>query len=58
MSATERPTLTDVQPEWRLADRDQAGDDRSGWGSYLSERHGGTVREDYSADGDAGARSH
>jgi hypothetical protein len=53
MSATERPTLTDVQPEWRLADCDQAGDDWSRWGPYLSERHWGTVREDYSADGDA-----
>ncbi len=24
------------------------------WGPYLSERAWGTVREDYSADGDAG----
>jgi hypothetical protein len=53
MSATERPTVTDIQPEWRLTDRDQAGDDCSRWRSCLSERHWGTIREDYSADSDA-----
>jgi hypothetical protein len=29
------------------------GDDWKRWGAYLSERAWGTVREDYSADGDA-----
>src|SRR3954465_10091687 len=31
----------------------QQGDDWSLWGPYLSERQGGTVREDYSPDGEA-----
>jgi hypothetical protein len=36
----------------RLAAAD-AGDDWRGWGPYVSERAWGTVREDYSAGGDA-----
>jgi hypothetical protein len=32
---------SNVQPTWRF------------WGPYISERQWGTVREDYSADGDA-----
>ena len=37
----------------RMAERDQQMAPWSLWGSYLSERQWGTVREDYSADGDA-----
>jgi len=37
----------------RIAERDHDVAPWSLWGSYLSERQWGTVREDYSADGDA-----
>ncbi|MBM5816541.1 MAG: glucosidase [Cyanobacteria bacterium K_Offshore_surface_m2_239] len=37
----------------RLAERDHAAVPWGLWGSYLSERQWGTVREDYSAEGDA-----
>ncbi|MEB3335386.1 MAG: glucosidase, partial [Cyanobacteriota bacterium] len=37
----------------RMAERDHDGVPWALWGSYLSERQWGTVREDYSADGDA-----
>ena len=37
----------------RIAERDHAEVPWGLWGSYLSERQWGTVREDYSADGDA-----
>ena len=37
----------------RLAERDHGHRDWSLWGSYLPERQWGTVREDYSSDGDA-----
>jgi len=37
----------------RIAERDHGVAPWSLWGSYLSERQWGTVREDYSADGDA-----
>ena len=37
----------------RLAERDHGGVPWGLWGSYLSDRQWGTVREDYSADGDA-----
>lgn len=37
----------------RLADHDAKKCDWKRWGPYLSERAWGTVREDYSADGDA-----
>ena len=36
-----------------MAERDHADVPWGLWGSYLSERQWGTVREDYSADGDA-----
>jgi hypothetical protein len=40
--------------EWqRLADDDNNGVPWRRWGPYLAERAWGTVREDYSADGDA-----
>jgi hypothetical protein len=42
LNTVEGQRLTDVDAErWRE------------WGPYLSERQWGTVREDYSADGDA-----
>jgi hypothetical protein len=37
----------------RIAERDREGVPWDLWGSYLPERQWGTVREDYSADGDA-----
>ncbi len=37
----------------RLAARDEGREPWGLWGPYLSERQWGTVREDYSADGDA-----
>jgi hypothetical protein len=37
----------------RMAERDHAGVPWGLWGSYLSDRQWGTVREDYSAAGDA-----
>ncbi len=37
----------------RMQERDTAKADWAKWGPYLSERQWGTVREDYSADGDA-----
>jgi hypothetical protein len=37
----------------RIAERDFGHQDWALWGSYLPERQWGTVREDYSADGDA-----
>ena len=37
----------------RMAERDHSQVPWQLWGSYLSERQWGTVREDYSADGDA-----
>ncbi|HVE16126.1 MAG TPA: hypothetical protein VNB29_05285, partial [Chthoniobacterales bacterium] len=37
----------------RMQERDTGQADWAKWGPYLSERQWGTVREDYSADGDA-----
>ena len=37
----------------RMVERDSGKVDWAKWGPYLSERQWGTVREDYSADGDA-----
>ena len=37
----------------RMAERDHEGVPWGLWGSYLPERQWGTVREDYSADGNA-----
>jgi len=39
----------------RIADRDQGRENWGLWGPYLPERQWGTVREDYSANGDAWA---
>ncbi len=44
----------EIHPELvRIKERDESIQDWSLWGSYLSDRQWGTVREDYSADGDA-----
>jgi len=45
------PTLNAEQQ--RLADDDARKKNWKRWGPYLSERQWGTVREDYSADGDS-----
>ncbi|HZZ19109.1 MAG TPA: hypothetical protein VFE25_07065 [Opitutaceae bacterium] len=47
------PTL--IAERARLADDDVRKKNWKRWGPYLSERQWGTVREDYSADGDAWA---
>lgn len=44
--------LEDAEKE-RIAARDQKREHWEHWGSFLSDRQWGTVREDYSADGDA-----
>ena len=44
----------DLNPEAaRILERDQGLQPWTRWGSYLPDRQWGTVREDYSADGDA-----
>ncbi len=45
--------VRDTEEGRRLAEISENGDDWRRWGPYLSERQWGTVREDYSADGDA-----
>src|ERR671912_1005483 len=51
--ATHRSPSVDVVEQRRLNDSRQAGIPWKKWGPYLSERQWGTVREDYSASGDA-----
>ncbi len=46
-------TVVDVAEQKRLNDAREAGVPWKKWGPYLSERQWGTVREDYSADGNA-----
>ncbi|NVZ99603.1 MGH1-like glycoside hydrolase domain-containing protein [Pseudomonas gingeri] len=53
MTAKPAATLLDTIEGQRLAGENAA--DWREWGPYLSERQWGTVREDYSADGDAWA---
>src|SRR6185369_3448194 len=43
----------DVAAQRRLNEAREAGIPWKKWGPYLSERQWGTVREDYSGDGDA-----
>ena len=43
----------DVTEQQRLNDAREAGIPWKKWGPYLSERQWGTVREDYSDNGDA-----
>jgi hypothetical protein len=47
--------FVDVAEQKRLNDAREAGIPWKKWGPYLSERQWGTVREDYSQDGDAWA---
>ena len=56
--AKSRPTvrdagIADVAEQKRLNDAREAGIPWKKWGPYLSERQWGTVREDYSKDGNA-----
>jgi hypothetical protein len=46
-------SITDVAEQKRLNDAREAGIPWKKWGPYLSERQWGTVREDYSEDGNA-----
>ena len=46
-------TLVDVTEQKRLNDAREAHIPWKKWGPYLSERQWGTVREDYSDDGNA-----
>ena len=52
---TEAPRFVDVTEQKRLNDAREAGTPWKKWGPYLSERQWGTVREDYSDDGNAWA---
>jgi len=47
------PPIADVTEQTRLNDAREKGVPWKKWGPYLSERQWGTVREDYSADGNA-----
>src|SRR6202046_1351067 len=47
------PAIVDVAEQKRLNDAREAQIPWKKWGPYLSERQWGTVREDYSEDGDA-----
>ena len=48
-----KPPITDVTEQKRLNEAREAGIPWKKWGPYLSERQWGTVREDYSDDGNA-----
>ena len=48
-------TIVDVTEQKRLNEAREAGIPWKKWGPYLSERQWGTVREDYSEDGNAWA---
>jgi hypothetical protein len=48
-----KQTIADVAEQKRLNDAREAGIPWKKWGPYLSERQWGTVREDYSQDGNA-----
>jgi hypothetical protein len=47
------PTIVHVTEQERLNDARESGTPWKKWGPYLSERQWGTVREDYSENGDA-----
>src|SRR5258705_7233581 len=53
MDSVAKPTIVDVAEQKRLNDAREAGIPWKKWGPYLSERQWGTVREDYSNDGNA-----
>ena len=48
-----QPHNVEVEEQKRLNDAREEGIPWKRWGPYLSERQWGTVREDYSADGNA-----
>src|SRR5262249_2190650 len=48
-----KPDIVDVTEQKRLNEAREKGIPWKKWGPYLSERQWGTVREDYSADGNA-----
>src|SRR5512133_3824025 len=50
---SERPRFVDVAEQKRLNDAREKGIPWKKWGPYLSERQWGTVREDYSENGNA-----
>ena len=47
------PVVVDVAEQTRLNEAREAQIPWKKWGPYLSERQWGTVREDYSEDGNA-----
>ncbi len=49
----EKPEVIDVREQKRLNEAREKGIPWKKWGPYLSERQWGTVREDYSQDGNA-----
>jgi len=53
--SSSKPGFIDVAEQKRLNDAREAGIPWKKWGPYLSERQWGTVREDYSQDGNAWA---
>src|SRR5215471_2332195 len=52
-NASPRPSRIDCTEQKRLNEAREAGVAWKKWGPYLSERQWGTVREDYSHDGNA-----
>ena len=50
-----KPPIVDVMEQKRLNEAREAGIPWKKWGPYLTERQWGTVREDYSEDGNAWA---
>ncbi|SEP79451.1 hypothetical protein SAMN04244573_00468 [Azotobacter beijerinckii] len=52
-ASAEPPRFVDVTEQKRLNEAREAGIPWKKWGPYLSERQWGTVREDYSEDGNA-----
>ena len=48
-----KPEIVDVAEQKRLNEAREKGIPWKKWGPYLSERQWGTVREDYSENGDA-----
>ena len=55
MASQTTPVLTECTEQKRLNDAREQGVAWKQWGPYLSERQWGTVREDYSTDGNAWA---
>ena len=53
MTPTTKNTYVETQEQKRLNDARELGIPWKKWGPYLSERQWGTVREDYSQNGDA-----